>query len=56
MSQPALAAPSVDELRSRVGGEVITPENLAYEEARLVWNGIVDRRPALEVRCASRRA
>jgi hypothetical protein len=40
MSQPALAAPSVDELRSKVDGEVITPENPAYEEARLVWNGI----------------
>jgi FAD/FMN-containing dehydrogenase len=53
MSQSALEAPNVDELRSKVGGEVVTPEDSAYEEARLVWNGMVDRRPAVVVRCAS---
>jgi hypothetical protein len=30
MGQPALAAPWVDELRSKVDGEVITPQNPAY--------------------------
>jgi len=53
MSQPALAALDLDELRSTIRGEVITPEDPSYEEARLVWNGMIDRRPALVVRCTS---
>jgi FAD/FMN-containing dehydrogenase len=53
MSQTDLAAPTVEDLRSSIAGEVITPDDPAYEEARLVWNGMVDRRPALVVRCSS---
>ena len=52
MSQLAIPAPAVDELRSKVLGEVVTPVDPAYEEARLVWNGMIDRRPALVVRCS----
>jgi FAD/FMN-containing dehydrogenase len=52
MSQSTLSAPAVSELRSKVAGEVITSEDPAYEEARRVWNGMVDRHPKLVVRCA----
>jgi hypothetical protein len=34
-------------------GEIITPEDTAYDEARKVWNGDVDRRPAVITRCVS---
>jgi FAD/FMN-containing dehydrogenase len=39
-------------LREHVRGEVITPSDDAYEDARKVFNAMIDRRPALVVRCA----
>jgi FAD/FMN-containing dehydrogenase len=40
----------VDELRSQLRGEVIAPDDAAYEQARQVHAGWVDRRPAVVVR------
>jgi FAD/FMN-containing dehydrogenase len=53
MSQLAIDDATIGSFGSKIGGEVITPEHGAYEEARKVWNGMVDRHPALIVRCAS---
>jgi FAD/FMN-containing dehydrogenase len=36
----------------RVQGQVLTPGDPGYEDARRVWNGDVDRRPRAVVRCA----
>src|SRR5436190_18436784 len=41
----------VDELRAQLRGEVITPEDAGYDEARAVYNGMIDKRPALVARC-----
>jgi FAD/FMN-containing dehydrogenase len=41
----------VDDLRGSVKGQVIEPADGDYESARAVWNGMIDRRPALVVRC-----
>jgi FAD/FMN-containing dehydrogenase len=40
-------------LQSQLQGELIQPRDPRYEEARKVFNGMIDRRPALIVRCAA---
>src|SRR3954463_4139524 len=52
ISARVLGEATVQELRESIRGEVITPRDAGYAEARLVWNGAHDRRPALVVRCA----
>jgi FAD/FMN-containing dehydrogenase len=42
---------SLDSLRSSVRGEVLTPGTEAYNTARAVWNAMIDKYPALIVRC-----
>ena len=41
----------LDGFRSSLRGEVILRDSASYETARRVWNGNIDRRPALIVRC-----
>jgi FAD/FMN-containing dehydrogenase len=46
-----MSTSSIDALRNQVSGEVITPSDGGYEEARKVYNGMIDKRPAAVVRC-----
>lgn len=39
-------------LRQRLSGHVIRRGDSAYDDARRVWNGLVDRHPAIIARCA----
>jgi len=39
-------------LRRSVRGDVVLPGDVAYDQARKVWNGMVDRHPAAVVYCA----
>ncbi len=36
--------------RESFAGEIVVPDDPGYDAARAVWNGMVDRRPALVVR------
>lgn len=42
----------IQQLKSQVRGEVLQPSDPGFDEARTIWNAMVDRRPALIVRCA----
>src|SRR3954464_15135099 len=44
---------ALDELRSSLGGELIRSADPGYDERRAVWNGSIDRHPAVIARCSS---
>ena len=39
-------------LRASMHGDVIDKSHLGYDEARQVWNGLIDRHPTVIARCA----
>ena len=47
--QPTL---SLAPLAEHLAGGLITPDHAAYDTARRVWNGMIDKRPAAIARCA----
>jgi hypothetical protein len=44
---------AIQTLRSSMRGVLLQPEHNGYDEARKLWNAMIDRRPALIARCAS---
>ncbi len=48
----ALEDAVVEELRGSLRGSLLAPDSPGYDEARAVWNAMIDRRPALIARCA----
>ena len=42
---------TLNTLTDRLRGELIRPTDDTYEKARRIWNGMIDRKPALIVRC-----
>jgi FAD/FMN-containing dehydrogenase len=47
----ALEATATDELRANLIGDVVDPGHPGYAEALAIWNGQIQRRPALIARC-----
>src|SRR5436190_4923017 len=46
---PTLAS---DEFRATMRGDVVTPEDGGYDEVRTLFNAMIDKRPAMIIRCA----
>jgi FAD/FMN-containing dehydrogenase len=51
LAPPALDPGAFDELASRLRGPLLRPGDPAYDGARRIWNGMIDRRPAAIARC-----
>ena len=43
---------NLQSLKSQFRGEILTTESAGYNEARQIWNSMIDRRPAAILRCA----
>ena len=51
-SKTELTPETIDAFRSGLRGSLLTPASNDYNEARTIWNGMIDRHPAFIVRCA----
>ncbi|CCC97666.1 protein of unknown function [Azospirillum baldaniorum] len=47
-----LSEDAVNDLAARLRGPLLTPQSPGYDEARTIWNAMIDRRPGLIARCA----
>jgi hypothetical protein len=43
---------TVEKFKASLGGELIQPNDDGYDDARTVWNAMIDKRPALIARCS----
>ncbi len=48
----AVAEATLEEIKTRLRGELLEPGDEGYDEARKVYNGMIDRHPRLIARCA----
>ncbi len=53
MSGKRLSSTAITQLAKRFEGSVIAPGDAEFDQARRVWNGMIDKTPALIARCAS---
>ncbi len=51
-SDSALDAATIQDFRSRLRGRALESTHAEYEDARKIQNGLIDRRPAVIVRCS----
>jgi FAD/FMN-containing dehydrogenase len=47
-----VAKDKIDDFRATLRGTVLRPGDPAYDQSRQLWNAMIDKRPAMIVRCA----
>ena len=50
-AETVLAAATVDTFKQSLRGELLGAGDAGYDAARTIWNGMIDKRPALIARC-----
>ena len=51
MAQHTILAEQIERFEAGFHGDLIRPDDADYDDARAVWNGMIDKRPALLARC-----
>lgn len=51
--EATVSGADVEKLRSGFSGRIMTANDPGYDEARTIWNAMIDRRPALVAQCAN---
>jgi hypothetical protein len=46
-----LTGQALTDFQTQLHGALLTPDDVGYNESRTIWNGMIDRRPGLIVRC-----
>jgi FAD/FMN-containing dehydrogenase len=47
-----VATGEIDDLRASLRGSLLQPGDPGYDQSRRIWNAMIDKRPAMIVRCA----
>src|SRR5919199_1597620 len=51
-AETVLDTQAIEQLATNLRGRLLTADAQGYDEARTIWNAMIDRRPALIVQCA----
>lgn len=51
-AEASLGEPAIEEFKASLRGQLLRAGEDGYDDARKIWNGMMDRRPALIARCA----
>ncbi|MFU0506024.1 FAD-binding oxidoreductase [Pseudaminobacter sp. NGMCC 1.201702] len=52
LGRTTVSGAAIEVLPAQLRGSLLLPNDAAYDEARTIWNAMIDRRPGLVVRCA----